>query len=119
MERAWGRGHGRCSDCREPTWYFNYEAFTPEGAGVAFTKGRVVAVFTLWSPHGWRTTKGLRLGDDENRITELFGPLVPLGCGDYSAYSFHRGGALNALYVLDGKVWGFGLSRPGRTRLCR
>ena len=119
VERLWGRDHGRCRGCPEPTWYFNYRPFTPEGAGVAFARGRVVAVFTLWSPRGWRTSAGLRIGDVEARVTQLYGALVSVRCGSYSAYTFRRNGAVNVIYVLGGKVWGFGLSRPGRTRLCR
>jgi hypothetical protein len=118
VKRAWGADFGRCTNCALPTWYFNYTDFQPQGAGVTFRKHRVVALFTLWSPPNWRTSKGLKTGDEAPRISELYGGLKLVGCGFYSAYKIPGRGATTAIYVLDGKVWGFGISRPG-VRLCR
>jgi hypothetical protein len=118
VKRAWGADFGRCTNCDLPTWYFNYTDFQPQGAGVTFRKHRVVALFTLWSPPNWRTSKGLKTGDEAPRISELYGGLKLVGCGFYSAYKIPGRGATTAIYVLDGKVWGFGISRPG-VRLCR
>ena len=115
---AWGSRFGVCRDCREPTWYFNYTDFQPQGAGVTFRKHRVVALFTLWSPPNWRTSKGLKIGDEAPRISELYGGLKLVSCGFYSAFKVPGRDATTAIYVLDGKVWGFGISRPG-VRLCR
>jgi hypothetical protein len=115
VRAAWGTTFGRCRNCRLPTWYFTYAPFAPEGAGVEFRRGRVDAIFTLWSPAGWRSTRGLRLGDPEVRITALYGPLSRAECGSYHALLLPRGRVVSAFYVADERVWGFGLlMRPAR-----
>ena len=85
---------------------------------MTFRKGRAVALFTMWSPPGWRTTRGLRIGDPEFRIEALYGSLFRVGCGRYSALTLPGRGVTTSFYVVDGQVWGFGLSRP-RQRVCR
>ena len=118
VKKAWGSQFGKCTKCALPTWYFNYTKFKPQGAGVTFRRHRVVAVFTLYAPPGWRTTNGLEVGDEAPLITELYGGLKLVGCGSYSAYRIPRRKSTTAIYVHEGKVWGFGLSRPG-VPLCR
>ena len=113
VRAAWGSDFGRCRSCHNPTWYFTYAPFTPQGAGVEFRGGRVAAIFTLWSPSGWRTTKRLRIGDPVARVTQLYGALPRLECGGYYALVQPRARATTAFYVLDDKVWGFGLNRAG------
>jgi len=114
----WGADHGLCRDCRLPTWYYNWKPFTPEGVGVEFTRGRVSGAWTNWSPAGWRTNRGLAVGDPEARVTELYGVLTTSQCSGYSALMLPRARVITSFYVVDGKVWGFGLSRPG-ARVCR
>lgn len=111
VKAAWGAGFGRCRGCRLPAWYFNYAPFSPQGAGVGFRNGRVDAIFTLWSPRGWRTTRGLRLGAPEARVTAVYGPLTRAECGSYRALLLPHGRVVSAFYVLDGRVWGFALLR--------
>jgi hypothetical protein len=113
VERAWGPRHGVCRGCPRPTWYFTYRKFSPEGAGVSFRHGAAEAYFTLWSPPGWRTSRGLVVGDPEARISQLYGALPRTECGTYAALVLRRGRTDTQLYVHDGKVWGFGLSRAG------
>ena len=108
---AWGTKFGVCRGCRQTTWYFNYTRYEPQGAAVEFRARRVVALYTLWSPTGWRTTLGLRTGDPAAQVTSVYGPLTRLDCGTYDAYQLPRGNALTAFYVFGGTVWGFGLSR--------
>lgn len=108
---AWGRRYGVCRGCRKPTWYFNYRPFQPEGAGVAFRRGRVVALFTTWAPAGWRTRRGLRIGEPAARVAALHGPLVRVNCGTYYAVTARTATALTAIYIQDERVWGFGLLR--------
>ena len=72
VERRWGRAYGVCRGCARETWYFNYYAFQPRGAGIEWRNDRAVAVFTIYQPLGWRTPKGLELGDPVQQIT---GPL--------------------------------------------
>jgi hypothetical protein len=118
LERRWGRAYGVCKGCRHETWYFNYYAFQPHGAGVELRDGKVAAVFTLYQPQGWHTNKGLRLGDAETRITFLYGALMRRQCGGYSVLVLPGRAATTAFYVLDDRLWAFGLYRPGLP-LCR
>ena len=59
---TWGKRHGVCQDCADPTWYFNDKPFEPQGTGVVFDDGRVAHAFTVWRPSGWTTPEGLLLG---------------------------------------------------------
>ena len=43
VQARWGTSFGRCRGCTRETWYFNYRPFDPQGAGVSFARGRVVA----------------------------------------------------------------------------
>jgi hypothetical protein len=72
---TWGRKFGVCAGCARTTWYYNYTAYEPQGAGVAFAGRHVIQLFTLWSPTGWRTEQGLRTGDPATRITTFYGRL--------------------------------------------
>ncbi len=118
VRSAWGPRFGVCRDCRARTWYFNLRKFEPQGAGVTFRRGRVVALFTVWSPPGWRTDRGLRIDDPAVRIAGLYGPLLRVNCGTYAAMTLRRGRTTTSVYVVDERVWGFGLSRPGQP-VCR
>ena len=105
VERRWGRAYGVCRGCAAETWYFNYFAFQPRGAAVELQKGRVAAVFTLYQPLGWRTTRGLVLGDSVARVTSVYGALVRRECGGY------------AVLVLPGRTRDYRLLRPRRPAL--
>ena len=118
VRTVWGTAYGRCRDCRTPTWYFNYQPFSPQGVGVEFRRGRVDALFTLWSPMGWRTTRGLRIGDDEARVTATYGALNRGECGSYRVLLLPRGRVVSAFSIVNGRVWGFALLRPP-SRTCR
>ena len=118
VERRWGRAYGVCRGCAAETWYFNYFAFQPRGAGVELREGRVAAVFTLYQPPGWRTSRGVALGDSVARVTSVYGALVRRECGGYVVLVLPGRSATTAFYVLDDRLWAFGLSRPGLP-LCR
>jgi hypothetical protein len=118
VEGTWGRRHGRCQDCAQPTWYFTYEPFEPRGAAVSFRGGLAVVFFTLWAPVGWHTDRGLAVGAPQARIAWLYGALPGTDCGTYSALVLRRHGTDTQLYVRNGKVWGFGLT-PAGARPCR
>ena len=118
LERSWGRAYGVCKGCPHETWYFNYYAFQPRGAGVEWRGGRVAAIFTLYQPEGWHTNRGLRLGDPESRVTSFYGALVRRQCGGYSVLMLPGRATTTAFYVLDNRLWAFGLYRPGLP-LCR
>ena len=118
VERRWGRAYGVCRGCPLETWYFNYYAFQPRGAGVEWRDGRAVGLFTIYQPLGWRTPKGLELNDPSARITGLYGPLRTIGCDGYSVLTLTRRNTVTAFYVLGDRLWAFGLSRPD-VALCR
>jgi hypothetical protein len=118
VRAAWGSSFGRCRDCLRPTWYYTYRRFQPQGAGVQFRRGRVEAIFTLWSPKGWRTTRGLKVGDGVSRVTDLYGPLARMQCAGYYALVVPTPGGVNAIYIGGESVFGFGLL-SFRTPICR
>jgi hypothetical protein len=118
VEAKWGRAYGVCRGCAHEIWFFNYYAFQPKGAGVEWRDDRVAAVFTLYQPLGWRTTKGLELDDHESRIRGTHGPLPRTECPGYTVYSLRGRSAVTAFYVLRDRLWAFGLARPG-VPLCR
>jgi hypothetical protein len=109
---AWGERHGVCTSCPRETWYFNYTAFAPEGAGVAFRRDRVVHVFTIWRPAGWRTPEGLTLGAPASDVARLYGSLDRRQCTFYYALLRPTRKAQSVFYVFRDKVWGFGLIPP-------
>lgn len=118
VERAWGRAYGLCSGCGRETWYFNYFAFQPKGAGVELRAGRAAAIFTVYSPEAWHTSGGLTLGSTAEQVRAAFPGLARRECDGYYALVRKSPRALTAFYVLDDKLWAFGLSRPG-VPLCR
>jgi hypothetical protein len=118
VQGAWGKRYGRCRDCREPTWYFNFRRFEPQGAGASFRNGTAVALFTLWSPPDWRTNRGLAIGDPAARVAGIYGPLLRTTCTNYYALTIPSRRATTAIYVFDEQVWGFGLLARGQ-RVCR
>ena len=118
VERAWGRAYGVCTGCPRETWYFNYYAFQPRGAGVEFRDGRTSAIFTIHSPTAWHTARDLALGDPVAEITSAYGALTRLQCGTYYALLLPRARSLTVFYVLNERLWAFGLLRHG-VRVCR
>jgi hypothetical protein len=113
VREAWGKGFGRCRSCPDETWYFTYRRFEPQGAGIAFARGRVMRVYTLWQPSGWRTSSGLVLGSSEAEVTSRLGGLPREECSGYAAL-IDRGDDADSIYYLDeGTLWGFGLIRAG------
>jgi hypothetical protein len=102
-----GREYGVCRGCTTATWYFTYRRFDDRGLAVELTAGRVSAVYTLWRPPGWKDSRGVQLGAPDGRV----GAGVPVVCTGYEAIV--RG--TSVYYILDRKVWGFGLIRRGRS----
>ena len=90
---------------------------SPAGAGVEWRKGRVVGLFTLYQPLGWRTPKGLELTTPTRGSPASTGR-CGRGCGGYSVLTLTRRNAVTAFYVLGDRLWAFGLSRPD-VALCR
>jgi hypothetical protein len=115
---GWGARHGKCRDCRAPTWYFNYRPFEPQGAGVTFRRGRAVALFTLWSPPDWHTSRGLKIGDPPVRVAALYDATLRVTCTNYYALTIPSRSSTTAIYIFDNQVWGFALLARGQ-RVCR
>jgi hypothetical protein len=118
VKALWGPPFGVCRSCSERTLYFTYVPFAPQGAGAVFRRGRAVALYTLWSPTGWRAARGIRVGDPVARVRRAYPRAAGAQCERYSALTLVRDTTITAFYVLEGKVWGFGLSQVG-ARLCR
>jgi hypothetical protein len=111
--KSWGSHFGRCRGCSLPTWYFTYKEFQPQGAGVAFQAGSASSYFTIWSPPGWHTNLGLKIGDPEIKISTIYGILPRVECGTYTAFVLRRGRVDTQFYSYKQEVWGFGISRAG------
>lgn len=118
VRAAWGTRYGVCRRCKQRTWYFNETPFEPQGAGVEFRGGRAFAYFTLWQPPGWRTTEGLKVGEPEARVSAVYGVLARTSCGSYDTLRIRRAGVDTHVYIRQGTVYGFGLSRAA-ARPCR
>lgn len=120
VRTRWGTRYRVCGQCAGRTWFFTYEHSTgdPFGAAVSFRGGRVVALFTLGSPPGWRTREGLRLGDGVDRAHALYGALSLRACIGYLALSMRRTGVVTSIYAAGDSVYGFALTAPGET-VCR
>lgn len=111
VRAAWGGTFSRCSVCALPTWMYLY-ARGVRGAAVSFRKGRVVAVFTLGTPSGWRTTDGVRLLDPAKKIQATYGRLRWTRCIGYGALSVRGKSAVTSIYTYGELVYGFALTRP-------
>jgi hypothetical protein len=118
VEQRWGRAYGVCRGCERETWYFNYYAFQPRGAGIELRNGRVSGIFTLYQPLGWRTTREVALADPVTRVTSVYGALLRHDCVGYYALTMRQGGTTTAFYVLGDRLWAFGLFAAG-VPLCR
>lgn len=112
VRAALGHSYGVCRGCPRTTWYFTYRAFDQHGLGVELTAGRVSAVYTVGQPPGWHAPRGLRLGATQGQIPALAGTLLPIACSGYQALVRDSNTARTVYYVVDAKLWGFGLLRP-------
>lgn len=113
VRARWGGVHTRCAVCRWPTWLFTYPSGGPRGAAVTFRDGRVAAVFTLGVPRGWRTTRGVVLGDPAEKVQAVYGRLPWSRCIGYGALSIRRTGVVSSIYTYGESVYGFALTLPG------
>ena len=110
--------HGVCDGCATTTWYFTYAKFTQPGLAVELHGGRVSAVYTIWQPRGWHATNGLRFGAAEGQVALLAVPVTPVVCPAYTVLVRDTSTVRTAYYIVDGKLWGFGLMQA-RASPCR
>ena len=64
-----GRFYGVCDGCSQKTWYFTPGRWQQSGLAVELERGRVTALYTVWSPIGWRTSGGMGLGATRRRAS--------------------------------------------------
>jgi hypothetical protein len=112
VRARWGTRYTRCTVCRRTTWLYTYRTGNPAGAAVSFRTGRVVAVFTLGVPRGWRTSRGVALGDPAEKVLRVYGVLPWSRCIGYGAVSIRRPGAVSSIYTFGESVYGFALTLP-------
>ena len=119
VKGRWGTSYRICKSCNEKTsgretWFYTYLRDAQSlGVAVNFNRrGNVVAVFTLGSPAGWRTQEGLLLGEQIDRIKDLYGSLTWRVCIGYGALSMRRPGVVTSIYTTGEAVYGFALTVP-------
>ena len=113
VRAALGTFYGTCRGCPRPTWYFTYRPFDKHGLAIELTGGKVSGVYTLWRPSGWYALHKLRFGSSVLAVHRLTGASHTVTCNDYEALVQDSAHARTAYYLLNGKLWGFGLFRRG------
>ena len=111
VRAALGNFYGTCRDCPRRTWYFTYAPFDKHGLAVEFTGGRVSGLYTLWRPAGWHASHDLRLGSPTLAAHRLAGASRTVVCHGYEALVRTTPRASTAYYLVNGRLWGFGLFR--------
>jgi hypothetical protein len=112
----WGSGYRVCDGCALPTLFFTYDdeadaTLQGLGAGVVFRGGRVVAVFTLGMPTGWRTADGLTLGQLLPNAGDRYDGLRWKTCIGYIAMTLRASAdAVTSIYTDGNTVYGFALT---------
>lgn len=115
VRALWGVGQpvARCEGCRPVVWYYSYPTGDPVGAGIQFSGGRVVAVFTLGSPPGWHTEAGIKVGQLIGNQFEDAATSVWKTCIGFSAKSTRTSpDAVTSILTQGAVVDGFALTRP-------
>ena len=115
VRRLWGGNFVTCKYCSDATWLYEYQNGEPLGAAARFQKGKVVAVFSLGSPSGWRTNKGLYIGDPISNVYQYFPRTGTTRCIGFDAITIRTGKVVTAVYSSAGVVYGFALVTPSMT----
>ena len=117
VKALWGSGPQlvRCDTCTPVVWFYTYPTSNQVGAGVRFSDGRVVAVFTVGGPKGWHTENGIKVGQVLRNPFVVATPdtSVWLNCTGYSAKStMTTPDAVTSILTHGSSVYGFALTRP-------
>jgi hypothetical protein len=112
VRARWGTRYTLCTVCRRTTWLYSYRGSGTTGAAVSFRAGKVVAVFTIGVPRGWRTSRGVALGDPATKVHSVYGALPWSRCIGYGAVSIRRPGVVASIYTYGDSVYGFALTLP-------
>ena len=108
-----GKFYGVCSSCTIRTWYFTYRPFHKQGLAVEFERGRVSGVYTLWRPRGWHAPHRLGFGSSSLAVHAATHAKLTVVCTGYETLVTDTAKVSTAYYLYAGKLWGFGLFRPG------
>jgi len=117
--KRWGHAYAICPENQcagtDVVWLFVYTHGEPLGAAVRFSKlGRVIAVFTLGSPAGWKTHEGLRIGQAVDDAYRIYGQNLAWSvCVGYGAMSMRNSEAVTSIYTTGDNVYGFAITAPG------
>jgi hypothetical protein len=115
VSALWGKNYDVCAYCKDTTWLYEYRGGEPLGAAVRFQKNKVVAVFSLGSPAGWKTDKGLFMGDPIANVYQYYSTTGTTRCIGYDAISAKTGKSVTAFYSAAGVIYGFAMVVPGMT----
>jgi hypothetical protein len=113
VRAALGTFYGTCRGCPRRTWYFTYAPFDKHGLAVELTGGHVSGVYTLWRPRGWHAPHKLGFGSSVLAVHNLTGASRTVTCTDYEALAHDSAHARTAYYLVNGRLWGFGLFQRG------
>jgi hypothetical protein len=113
VRAALGTFYGNCGGCPRRTWYFTYAPFDKHGLAVEFTNGQVSGLYTLWRPAGWHAPHKLGFGSSVLAVHRLTGASHTAVCRGYEALVHDSAQTRTAYYLVNGRLWGFGLFRRG------
>lgn len=108
-----GTFYGTCRGCQRRTWYFTFRPFDEHGLAVEFTRGRVSGLYTLWQPAGWHSRHRLGFGSSVLAVHTLTRASHTVTCTGYEALVRDTRHARTAYYLVQGRLWGFGLFHRG------
>lgn len=115
VRTVWGNNFQTCPYCKDTTWLYVYRGAEPLGAAARFHNNKVVAIFSLGSPAGWKTDKGLNMGDPISNIYSYYGQTGTTRCIGFDALTVRIGTSTTAFYSAAGVVYGFALIGPGQS----
>lgn len=115
VRAVWGNNFTACGYCTDTTWLYEYRGGEPLGAAARFEKNKLVAVFSLGSPAGWKTDKGLYMGDPISNVYQYYGGTATTRCIGFDAITARIGKSVTAFYSAAGVVYGFAMVVPGMT----
>ena len=115
VRAVWGSKYVTCKYCTDTTWLYEYQFGEPLGAAARFEKNKVVAVFSLGSPAGWRTDKGLEMGDPIATVYQYYKRTGTTRCVGFDAVTARTGHVTTAFYSSAGVIYGFAIVIPRMT----
>jgi len=110
----WGRDFTMLPG-RPMTWLYMSPTGDPYGAGVSFSDGKVIAIFTLGQIKGWHRNDGLRTGQLFEKFNDQSGTAT--ACVGYGALSTRKGNVVTSILTNGQSIYGFALTRP-RVPVC-